>query len=69
MPRTSETFPAQCQNDDRKQPMYAPPATSEIPLPDGQPSLADLLSNTAGVGDIDFEVTQIHEAAQPAGFD
>ncbi|MCY4135753.1 MAG: hypothetical protein OXG30_12710 [bacterium] len=49
--------------------MYAPPATSEIPLPDGQPSLADLLSNTAGVGDIDFEVTQIHEAAQPAGFD
>ena len=41
----------------------------KIPLPDAQPSLADLLSNTAGVGDIDFEVTQINEVAQPAVFD
>ena len=69
MPRTSETFPAQCQNDDRKQPMYAPPAMSKVPLPVGQPSLADLLSNTTGVSDIDFEVIQNDEVAQPAVFD
>ena len=49
--------------------MNAPPAMSKIPLPDEQSRLADLLCNTAGVGDIEFEVTQIDEVAQPAVFD
>ncbi|MDE0578825.1 MAG: hypothetical protein OXI29_03030 [bacterium] len=49
--------------------MYAPPAMSKFPLPDGHPNLADLLSDIAGVGDIDFEITQIDEFAQPAVFD
>lgn len=49
--------------------MNAPPTLSEIPLPDGQPSPADLLTNTAGVGDINLEVTRIDDIAQPAEFD
>ena len=49
--------------------MNTPPATSEIPLPNEQPSLADLLCHTEGAGDIDFEIPEIDDIAQPAVFD
>ncbi len=38
-------------------------------LIDKQPSLAELLCRTEGVGDIDFEIPQTDHVAQPAVFD
>lgn len=38
-------------------------------LLDDQPSLVDLLCNTAGIGDIDFEIPKLDDLAKPAIFD